>query len=80
MKVLKQLVRDVIEPTRDLGHVDRNSKEGGVSEASDPTVSTAEAADNRSGETTVPTDPDAAIVIGPPDQEGHQGKANELGL
>ena len=78
MKHLKQLVRNIIDPTRDLGHVDRHHKK----EDKDQTTITSEKpsvegqADQKTKspndgiEITIPTDPDAAIAIGSPGVKG----------
>lgn len=78
MKHLKQLVRNIIDPTRDLGHVDRHHKK----EDKDQTTMTSERpsvekkADGKSespndgSETTIPIDPDAAIALGSPEMKG----------
>ena len=75
VKLLKQLVRNIVDPTRDLGHVDRkqNKSQSHLSTAgpvaSTPADQLAEQGSeevSKMGETTIPTDPDAAVAIAPP--------------
>lgn len=68
MKKLKQLVRDTIDPSRDLGHVDRHQKED-----KDKPSDGGSNADQEQAETTIPTDPDAAVATGPPGEKGGIG-------
>lgn len=71
VKHLKQLVRNIIDPTRDLGHVDghRKDKKAEPTDNKTPTKTQTALASSR-GETTIPTDPDAGIAKGSPDDEG----------
>ncbi|KAL2048477.1 hypothetical protein N7G274_000389 [Stereocaulon virgatum] len=73
VKHLKQLVRNIIDPTQDLGHVDGHRKDKRAQPASNDkpaeTQKTSSSGASR-GETTVPLDPDAAIARGPPDDDG----------
>lgn len=84
MKHLKQLVRNIIDPTRDLGHVDRHHKK----EEKDQTTAFSKKPPeemqvdggtrlpNEDSETAVPTDSDAAIATGPPEIRG-KGKSED---
>ena len=71
VKHLKQLVRNIIDPTRDLGHVDghRKHKKAEPGDNKTPTKTQTALTSSR-GETTIPTDPDAGIAKGSPDDEG----------
>ncbi|KAL2052304.1 hypothetical protein ABVK25_007463 [Lepraria finkii] len=71
VKHLKQLVRNIIDPTRDLGHVDghRKHKKAEPGDNKAPTKTQTALTSSR-GETTIPTDPDAGIAKGSPDDEG----------
>lgn len=78
MKHLKQLVRNIIDPTRDLGHVDRHHKTEDKNQTTitsgNPSVEgqadEKTKSPNDGSETTIPTDPDAAIAIGSPAMKG----------
>lgn len=83
MKHLKQLVRNIIDPARDLGHVDRHNKTdgSGQTKALSEKPSNEHQEDenpklaNENSENTIPTDPDAVIATGPLETRGKD--ANE---
>ena len=85
MKVLKRLVRDIIEPTRNLGHVDEHGKEEEISDVSAPTTLTVEPVDSKGAaydqkvESNIYMDLDATIATDPPEEEGQRGKAKRIG-
>lgn len=102
VKQLKQLVRNIIDPSRDLGHVDRQKDKAQSGGSSTPSQTTsvaqraAEPANAQSSEQaspkrnskestttdekTIPTDPEAAIAIGPlEDEEEAKGKGKDQG-
>lgn len=57
-KVLKQRVRDHLDPTRDLGHSDRHGKQGKAkadAAPADASVDTTETSQVARSETTAPT-------------------------
>ncbi len=71
VKHLKQLVRNIIDPTRDLGHVDRHNKSEKTEQSGDPAPSKAESSStNDTDEKTIPIDPDAGVARGPLAEEG----------
>ena len=86
MKSLKQLVRNVIDPGRDLGHVDRhhNEKKPGSTSDQQPTPtptgqsSTGETADDQD-QTLPTTDADAAVVGDIASEAKENRKENDAG-
>ncbi|KAK0516101.1 hypothetical protein JMJ35_002135 [Cladonia borealis] len=71
VKHLKQLVRNIIDPTRDLGHVDRHNKPETTKQSGDTAPGkAAPSSTNDTDEKTIPIDPDASVARGPPAEEG----------
>lgn len=96
VKQLKQLVRNIIDPSRDLGHVDRHkdtAPPAGPDTQSQTASVVPRAAElagapssnrtspNQNGrestqtdEKTIPTDPEAAVAIGPLEEDVEKGR------
>ena len=71
MKQLKQLVRNIIDPTRDLGHVDRHRQEKVMnSSVGEEHVESKKMSVTNEGEKTIPIDADAAVGRGPSEDNG----------
>ena len=71
VKHLKQLVRNIIDPTRDLGHVDRHNTPAKTEQPGDASPGKVETTlTDDTDEKTVPLDPDAGVARGPPAEEG----------
>ena len=70
VKHLKQLVRDIIDPTCDLGHVDRHNKTTTAKPLESQETSQGKTSSkDGTGDKTIPLDPDAGVIRGPPADE-----------
>ena len=72
MKQLKQLVRDIIDPSRDLGHIDRHTQ--GKSDKSPDII---KYSNNEQAEPVTSKNPDVAVAFTPPGETKGGAKGEE---